>query len=194
MELILASGSARRRELLNMCGYDFTVMPCSAEERVSADTPEELVRRLALLKAETVFDSLPQNRREDAVVLGSDTVVVLDGEIIGKPTDAADAVSILRRESGRMNTVYTGLAAVSARSRSVCFDSAEVWFSELSDDEIKAYVASGEPLDKAGAYGIQGRFSMFIKGIRGSYFTVVGLPVHMLYKMLSEFGIRPAGF
>lgn len=191
MELILASGSARRRELLENCGYDFRVIPCTAEENVAADTPARLVEELALLKADTVFSSLSPEDRASAVVLGSDTVVVLDGEVIGKPHSAEEAKEILRRESGRVNTVYTGVAVVTASGASVEHDKASVSFKTLTDEEISAYIATGEPMDKAGAYGIQGRFSLFITGVSGSYFTVVGLPVHLLYPMLAEAGVYP---
>ena len=194
MQLILASGSARRRELMKMCGYDFAVIPCSADEETVAAEPGELVEKLAFMKAQTVFDTLPPLQRQEAVVVGSDTVVVLDGTIIGKPKDEEDAFRILKSGSGRVNTVYTGLAVVSSLGGSVCHDSAEVRFAELTDREIENYIATGEPMDKAGAYGIQGRFSMFVEGVSGSYFTVVGLPVHMLYRMLAEHGVLPDWF
>ena len=195
MELILASGSARRRELLTMCGYDFTVMPCSADESaVRADDPRELVRELALLKARTVFDLLPEERRGKAAVLGSDTVVALRGRVLGKPADENDAAKMLKALSGRINTVHTGVAVVTAAGESVCCDSARVRFCSLTDEEIKAYVATGEPMDKAGAYGIQGLSSMFISSVEGSYFTVVGLPVHIVYSELKKIGILPSAF
>lgn len=194
MELILASGSQRRRDLLNMCGYEFAVIPCGAEEDVKEADPARLVEKLALKKAASVYASLDEKRRASAVVLGSDTVVVLDGSVIGKPADEAEAFEILKRESGRMNTVYTGLAVVAQSGYTVDHDAAEVFFNELTDDEIRAYIATGDPMDKAGAYGIQGRFSMFIRGVNGSYFTVVGLPVHKAYRMLASYGVRPGGF
>lgn len=196
-ELILASASQRRRALLENCGYLFTVMPSRAEEEsVRADSPGELVERLSLLKAEAVFRSLPAERKRVAVVLGSDTVVTLDGNIIGKPRSGEEAFRMLREESGRANTVYTGLALVAlgpdgGPSARVLHDSAEVRFSVLTDDEIAAYVNTGDPMDKAGAYGIQGRFSVHIESVSGSYFTVVGLPVHLVYRELKRFGILP---
>ncbi|MBO4847692.1 MAG: septum formation protein Maf [Clostridia bacterium] len=200
MELILASASQRRRELMTMCGYEFTCIPSAAEEDEAVSDPAELVKRLSLKKAEAVFRSLPEERRREAVIVGSDTVVVLDGEIIGKPKDPDDAFRMLRRESGRANTVYTGLAVVRTSEESpdvmessVVCDEARVRFAELTDEEIAAYIATGDPLDKAGAYGIQGCFSMFIEGIEGSYFTVVGLPVHILYRELRRFGAVPKG-
>ena len=199
MELILASASPRRAELMRMCGYEFTVIPSAADESaVEAETPEELVKRLALVKAESVMASLSVERRRGAVVIGSDTVVVLDGHILGKPRSEMEAAAMLRAERGRVNTVYTGLAVIRTlnengvdriETSSVC-DEAYVHFLPLSEDEIMAYIATGEPMDKAGAYGIQGRSSMFIDRIDGSYFTVVGLPVHLLYRELKRIGIE----
>ena len=199
MELILASGSSRRAELLKNCGYEFTVVKSEADESlVVCGDPAELVERLSLLKARSVFDSLDGNRKRGSVVLGSDTVVVLDGRVLGKPADEEDAYEMLRAESGRMNTVYTGVAAVSfvngAVKETAAHDAARVFFSELTDSEIRDYIATGEPMDKAGAYGIQGVFSIFIERIEGSYFTVVGLPVNLAYRMLREAGAVPAAF
>lgn len=191
MELILASASQRRRELLENCGYDFTVIPSLDSENAKTDDPKKLVERLSLNKALSVFMSLPEERRRRAAVIGSDTVVVLDGEILGKPKDEEDAKNMLRRESGRVNTVHTGLAVVTEKGVSVVSDEAEVSFAELGEDEMTAYVASGDPLDKAGAYGIQGMFSVFIEGVKGSYFTVVGLPVHLVYRELKKIGVLP---
>ena len=202
MELILASGSPRRAELMRNCGYDFTVIPSTAQESaVSAPTPSELVEELALLKAKSVLASLSTERRRNAVVVGADTVVVLDGHIIGKPRFPKEAEAMLRAERGRVNTVYTGLAIVRTEwvdgreetVSSVASDSASVHFLPLSDAEISAYVATGEPMDKAGAYGIQGISSMFIDRIDGSFYTVVGLPVHILYRELKAVGITPRG-
>ena len=195
MELILASGSPRRRELLSMCGYEFTVIKSGAAEETRASEPEELVRALAEAKALGVFRSLPEERQKQAVVLGSDTVVVLDGTILGKPRDEAEAFAMLKAESGRENVVYTGVAAVrmdenGEETVSLC-DHARVRFDRLSDEEILEYISTGDPMDKAGAYGIQGPFSVHITGIEGSYFTVVGLPVHTVYRLLAAFGIRP---
>ena len=200
MELILASASPRRADLMRMCGYEFTVIPGSADESaVSASAPSELVEKLALLKAESVLRTLSTERRRNAVAVGADTVVVLDGHIIGKPRFPKEAEEMLRAERGRVNTVHTGLAIVRTEWKdgreelvsSVVSDSASVHFLPLSDAEISAYVATGEPMDKAGAYGIQGISSMFIDRINGSYFTVVGLPVHLLYRELRRFGILP---
>lgn len=197
MELILASGSERRRDLLISCGYDFTVIKSEADESaVKEDDPSELVRKLSLLKAEAVWESLPVSRRENAAVLGSDTVVALDGEILGKPRSRSDAARMLRAESGRTNTVHTGVALIVPDGKGgaaayVDSDSARVTFTELDDAEIEAYVSSGEPLDKAGAYAIQGAFSVFVERVEGNFSSVVGLPVHLVYRMLKAVGITP---
>ena len=198
MELILASASPRRAELMRMCGYEFTVIPSAADEsEVKAEEPSELVERLSLLKAERVMASLSPERRRGAVVIGSDTVVVLDGHILGKPRSQQEAAAMLRAERGRVNTVYTGLTVIRMVNEngldrieaSSVSDEAYVHFLPLSEEEISAYIATGEPMDKAGAYGIQGRSSMFIDRIEGSFFTVVGLPVHLLYRELKRIGI-----
>lgn len=197
MELILASGSPRRQELLKMCGYEFTAIPSREAEEAHEEDPKRLVRRLAEAKAVSVFEGLPEERKRNALVLGSDTVVVLDGEVLGKPETKHEARAMLKELSGRVNTVYTGVAIVSALPEGEGAlvvsdgDEAKVFFAELTDEEIEAYVESGDPLDKAGAYGIQGAFSVHITGIEGSYFTVVGLPVHLVYELLKCFGIMP---
>lgn len=196
-ELILASGSARRRGLMENCGYVFEVIPSSAEEgQITESDPALLVEKLSALKAETVFRALPCERQRNAVVVGSDTVVAFGERILGKPVDEEDAASMLRMESGGVNVVYTGLALVSLNeagglSVTTVHDAARVRFTELTEEEIQAYIATGEPMDKAGAYGIQGRFSAFVEGVEGSYFTVVGLPVHVLYRELKKLGITP---
>lgn len=182
MELILASGSPRRAELMRLMQLDFTVIKSGADEEISGDLePGEYVKELSCRKAEFVACD-----RSDACVIGSDTIVVYDGKVLGKPKDTDDACDMLRMLSGKTHRVYTGIACIYGDKRIVDYDATEVTFSELTDDEIRRYVESGDPLDKAGAYGIQGQFCKHIEGIRGSYFTVIGLPVHKLYKMLKE--------
>ena len=199
MELILASGSKRRADLLGNCGYRFEVIKSDADESlIDEKDPAGLVQALSLLKARSVFDSLDEDRKRGAVVLGSDTVVALGGEVLGKPENEEDAFRMLKKESGAVNTVHTGVAVVRYEDgevrETVCHDAARVTFADLSDEEIRAYIATGEPMDKAGAYGIQGSFSMFIDRVEGNYFTVVGLPVNKAYRLLKEAGILPAAF
>ena len=187
--LILASQSPRRAELLRNAGYTFEVRPADVDERVRAgEPPEEYVKRLAREKALAVLATAPA----DAVVLGADTTVVLGGECLGKPVDAADAQQMLARLSGRVHQVMTGVCVAwrkaEERGERVDFEVGvevtEVKFAAMSGAEIAAYVATGEPMDKAGAYAIQGVASRWIPRIRGCYFNVVGLPVARVSAML----------
>lgn len=187
MELILASASPRRREMLHLMGYAFEVEPSHAEENIDLTEPGEYVSRLAEIKAASVAAHHP-----NACVLGSDTIVYLDGEILGKPHDEEDAFRLLSKLSGRTHTVYTGVAVIAGEKRHVFYDKADVTFCTLTDDEIRDYISTGEPMDKAGAYGIQGPATVFVKEIVGCYFTVIGLPNPRVYSTLKEFGITPA--
>jgi len=176
--LTLASHSPRRREILERAGILFEVRAAGVDESVvEGESPEQHVRRLARAKAEAV-DSL-------GPVLGADTVVVAAGEILGKPKDARDAVRMLRLLSGRWHSVLTGVCLLAGGQAAVESESTRVHFAPLSEDEILDYVASGEPMDKAGAYAIQGLASKFIDRIEGCYFNVVGLPVSRVYRLLS---------
>lgn len=182
----MASQSPRRQELLALIGLPFTTLVSEADEDIPLAEPGAYVEKLALRKAEAVFA-----KRPDACVVGADTIVWLEGAIIGKPRDEQDAYRILRTLSGRTHTVYTGLAVLAPGSREVLYDAAKVSFAPLSDGEIRAYIHSGEPMDKAGAYGVQGRAAVFVERVEGCYFTVIGLPVPRLYRALDKLGIRP---
>ena len=186
MKLILASGSARRRELMELMGYDFEVIPANANEDIPPAAPDVFVQRLALEKARAIHAAHP-----GACVVGCDTIVWLDGEIIGKPADEADALRILRKLSGRAHTVYTGAAVLCGDREEVFCDETRVRFNPLSNEEILAYIATGEPMDKAGAYGIQGPGSILVERVEGCYFTVMGLPNPKLYRALRAAGISP---
>lgn len=196
--IYLASRSPRRRELLRQIGVHFDVLVFRGGERgedpdvdetpLPGEQVEHYVERLALTKAEAgcrrlQWRSLPQNP-----VLSADTTLELDGEIIGKPVDASDAGAILRRLSGRTHRVLTAVAMSSGDSTRSRISINEVRFRKLSDAEIRAYVASGEPMDKAGAYGIQGRAAVFIEEIRGSYSGIMGLPLYETAQLLDTFG------
>ena len=195
MRLVLASGSQRRRELLTMCGYDFDIVVSDADESITETDPEKLVSALALRKANEVYSRLRgENGDDELAVVGSDTVVSFAGSIIGKPKDERDAVRILTMLSGKTHHVYTGVAVITAEQVQIECDVTEVTFKELSESEIEAYVASGEPMDKAGAYGIQGSFGMFVERIAGNYFTVIGMPLPRLYRMLKSVGVLPKNF
>ena len=193
-ELILASASPRRQELLQLIGLPFTVIPSEFDEStLDLWPPDRHVLDSSAAKAEDVAVRIP-----DGIVIGADTIVVIDQEVLGKPRDEDDARRMLRMLSGRSHYVYTGICAVRREGGKTVraardFVRTEVRFCDLSDDVIDAYVATGEPLDKAGAYGIQERAAMLIEGIVGDYFNVVGLPVHRLSRLLVEVGVPVLG-
>ena len=192
--LVLASASPRRQELLRNAGISFAVQAADIDETPLADeTAEQCARRLAREKALAVSRLRPQDR-----VLGADTIVVVDGAILGKPRDADDAARMLRLLSGRVHRVITGVCVVEAvgsgqrpvgsevRTPRIASETTLVTMSELSEEEIREYVATGEPMDKAGAYAIQGMASRWIPRIEGDYSNVVGLPVALVYRMLRQ--------
>ncbi|MEK3731413.1 MULTISPECIES: Maf family protein [Paenibacillus] len=190
--IILASTSPRRRELLASLRIPFDVMASEADENTPDDwSPDRIVESLALRKAEAVYGRLA-DASQAGIVLGSDTVVVLDSEVLGKPVDEEDAAGMLSRLQGREHLVYTGVACLDLLSgaRLVRHSVTRVKMKALSPEAIRAYVKSGEPADKAGAYGIQGLGATIVERIDGDYFTVVGLPLSMLSDMLSEMGIE----
>ena len=179
LPLILASQSPRRRELLATAGIPFTVRVREVEEvHRPGELPDAYVRRLACAKAEAAWEG------RDEIVLGADTIVVLGPNVLEKPRDAADARSMLRRLAGREHTVITGICLRHPKGSQVNSSSTGVHFTPISDAEIDAYVATGEPLDKAGAYAIQGRASKFVEGVDGCYFNVIGLPLSQVYRYL----------
>ena len=185
MDIVLASASPRRRELLGGVVSSFQVAPVEIdEERWFKGDPDEGARLAALEKARVASENFPQS-----LVIGADTVVVLDHHILGKPKDYDDACRMLEILSGREHEVMTGVAIVSHEGEACGVEITRVRFGQLTYEQIQAYVASGEPFDKAGAYGIQGRASAFVEGITGCYFNVVGLPVFRLAKMLEERGV-----
>jgi septum formation protein len=187
-QLILASASPRRRDLLSQAGYRFTVQASSVPESRQPD--EDAIRfatRLAREKAEAVFALRPPSVAEPWMVLGADTVVVCDGEVMGKPTNDADAARMLLRLSGRTHQVVTGVAVVwgsSSPAIEVAAELTQVTMRTLLSEEVSRYVASGEPMDKAGAYGIQGYAARWIPRISGCYFNVVGLPLALVASLL----------
>lgn len=184
--LILASQSPRRSEILRQAGIPFVVRPAQVDESVGPGEPvDEYVRRIARKKAMAV------EAAEGDIILAADTVVVIGGEILGKPQDAADAVRMLERLAGREHEVITGVCF--RRGRELVYDRAvtRVWFAPLTRGEIEQYVASGEPKDKAGAYAIQGLAAEFVQRIEGSYTNVVGLPVELVTKYLADLAARP---
>jgi septum formation protein len=182
--LILASSSPRRAELLRAAGIDFTVRSADIDEAIRPnEPPRDYVVRLSREKARAVV-------RGDELALGADTTVVINGEIIGKPADAEEAGRMLRALSGRWHEVLTGVTLARADRIISAVSSTRVKFAELSGAEIEWYVSTGEPMDKAGAYAIQGHASLFIERIEGSYSNVVGLPVQLTYQLARQIGVE----
>lgn len=191
---ILASQSPRRRELLHLVLNEYEVIPAQGEEIVSSTDPAEVVKELSLQKAMEVAKSVRPCEGDRIIVIGADTVVAVDGEILGKPLDRADAARMIGMLQGREHHVYTGVTVCSVESP---FDIRHFSFSEetavdvfpMNSGEIEGYISLKEPYDKAGAYGIQGAFSIFIRGIRGDYNNVVGLPAARLYHEMAARGL-----
>jgi septum formation protein len=186
--LVLASASPRRRELLAQAGFAFSVRPARIPEDPRAnEDPIAYVTRLAREKAQAVFREISsEESAQPQVVLGADTTVTLDNQILGKPADASDAARMLRLLSGRTHLVMTGVAVVTPQSAEVAAEITAVRFLTLCDHEIEEYIATGEPMDKAGAYAIQGRAARWIPRIEGCYFNVVGLPLALVASMLES--------
>jgi septum formation protein len=183
--LILASASPRRQELLRNAGIPFEVQPAHIpEDPLPGEGACECAERLAREKALAIAKKRPAD-----AVLGADTVVVIDDQILGKPADAADAVRMLRLLSGRTHQVITGVCLVAGGQRAVASETTSVTMSEIAEQDIAAYVSSGEPMDKAGAYAIQGVASRWIPRIEGDYSNVVGLPIVLVCRMLRESGL-----
>lgn len=186
-ELVLASQSPRRRELLALIGLAHEVRPADiAESYLEGETPEQHCERLARGKARALAGQV--NR--DAVIIGSDTIVVVDGLVLGKPADVADATRMLRMLSGRSHTVLTAVAVARGERLESAVERVSVSFREIDDDEIAAYIATREPMDKAGAYGIQGYGATIVSRIEGDYFAVMGLALNLLVRLLARVGLR----
>jgi septum formation protein len=186
MRLLLASASPRRAELLRAAGFVFDIEPANADETVHpGETPDAYVRRVAEAKARTVLPTAG-----DRLVLAADTTVVVDGDIFGKPEHRDDAVRMLRALRDRRHEVMTGVTLAASTRMLTRVETTAVAFAPLSEREIEWYVASGEPVDRAGAYAVQGLASRFVTRVEGSYSNVVGLPVALVYEMLKEFAFR----
>lgn len=197
-KIILASGSPRRKELLSQIGLSFTVRVSEADEHTEETKPEKLVCILSERKALAVWDELTEEEKKESILIGADTVVAVDDRILGKPADETEAFQMIKLLQGRSHQVYTGVTILRQgdmqpleEGTSTCsiqkkqfFEKTDVLVYPMSEDEITAYVKTGEPLDKAGAYGIQGSFAAYIQGINGDYSNVVGLPVGRLYHEL----------
>lgn len=194
-KIILASASPRRRELLSQIGLEFEIVISHKEESYESTRPEEIVKELALMKAENVASELREKGGlEDTVVIGADTIVALDQQILGKPKDEEDAYQMLTSLQGRSHQVFTGAAILDFDQTGNCQVSSHavetrVYVHEMDRQEILSYIESKEPMDKAGAYGIQGKFAAYIDKIEGDYYNVVGLPVSYIYQQLKKTGI-----
>ena len=189
MKIILASKSPRRRDILNIMGVDFEIDVADVDESVSDGlSPVEAVCEISKRKACAV---LRRHSDEDCIVISADTVVVIDGKIIGKPKDEEDAVNIIKSLSARTHEVYTGFTVCSNEKSKTDFEVTKVHFKALCDDDIRRYVATGEPMDKAGAYGIQQKGNLFVEYIHGDYYNVVGFPISKICVTIKElFGIN----
>lgn len=191
MNIILASGSPRRRQLLEQLGLSFTVQSSDVDESVEPGlSPAAMVEQLSLRKGQAVAERVGP----DSLVLAADTVVALGDAVLGKPQDRAKAVSMLTSLSGKTHQVYTGVTLLGGGRRVTEHETTAVTFRSLSREEIVAYVNTGEPMDKAGAYGIQGYGALLVERLEGDYFNVMGLPLCRLGRMLAAFGVEPLKF
>jgi septum formation protein len=190
--LVLASASPRRKELLTQAGYEFKVVPANIpEDRRLNEDPTVFVTRLAQQKAQAIFGQLSEaSAEQEILVLGADTIVVVAQEIFGKPIDPEDAARMLRLLSGRTHQVITGVCLIAREKTEVVAQTTAVTMRDISDEEIAAYIATKEPMDKAGAYAIQGFAARWIPRIEGCYFNVVGLPLARVARMLDGFSSR----
>ncbi len=194
VRVILASESPRRKEIMEKMGIQFESMVADINEEVLNTKPRQMVQELAALKAKKVADIFEDDYDNKIVIIGADTMVFHKGRLMGKPVDEEDAFKMIKMISNDVHQVYTGVCIIiledGKETKRISFASSTgVWVNPLSPKQIKDYLATGEPMDKAGAYGIQGRFGIFIKKIQGDYYNVVGLPIAEIYEKLLEVGI-----
>ena len=190
-QVILASGSPRRKELLELIGVEFKIITSNKEEVITSTNPEEVVKELSVMKAEDVAAGVAG----PAIILGADTVVAHGGRILGKPKDKADAINMIRSFAGDDHFVYTGVCMIRKEAdgsvKKISFaEGTKVTVYPMTEEEIEQYVATNEPMDKAGAYAIQGLFAPYIKGIEGDYYNIVGFPIAGIYQRLKAEGIN----
>ncbi len=201
MKIVLASGSPRRRELLDQIGAEYEVRPSKADETINGTVPAEIVKELALRKGREVAE----HYEEDVVILSADTVVANEGQILGKPKDDDDAMEMIGNLQGKSHEVYTGVAILIKRQKDTATNSCQekeivfavetkVKVTSMSEEDIKGYLRTGEHRDKAGAYAIQGKFAPYIEGIEGDYYNVVGFPISRICKELAKEGINIIGY
>lgn len=188
MKIILASKSPRRKELLDLLNVDYEIIVSDADETLDEKLSiEEQAKKLSYIKAKTIFDQI----KGDRIVIGSDTMVIKDGKIYGKPKDEKDAFNMLKILKNKKHEVITGLAILIEKDgiyeEYIDYDTAEVYFKDMSDEEIINWINTGKALDKAGAYAVQGEFMVFIEKFNGNYSTIMGLPIHKVYDILKKY-------
>ncbi len=196
MDIILASGSPRRQEILEKQGVRFRVITSDREEKMSGSDPEHTVRELSEMKASDVYDRISAEEKGDFVVIGADTVVACDECILGKPGDRKRAYEMIKMISGREHFVYTGVCLTGRKDgrefKTVFAEKTAVFVSKMSDEEINAYIDTGEPFDKAGGYAIQGLFAPYVERIEGDYYNVVGFPLSGTFREMKKYKINLA--
>lgn len=184
-KIILASASPRRKELLSQIGITFEIIKAEKEEHITSSIPTEVVKELSMQKAKEVAAKC-----DGSIIIGADTIVAMEGQILGKPKDRADAMRMLRLLQGKKHQVITGVTVLLGSTKTRSFaEVTDVSLYPMTDAQIERYIATGEPMDKAGAYGIQGRFAAYVRGIEGDYNNVVGLPIGRLYQEVLSVGI-----
>lgn len=184
-KIVLASGSPRRKELLSQVGLEFEVKVSKIEEKITKSEPKDVVMELSCQKAKAVWEEL---KEDQPIVIGADTVVSVDGKILGKPRDRKEAHDMIKMLSGKAHSVFTGVTLIVDGHYNTFAEETKVFVYEMDEESIQKYIDSDEPYDKAGAYGIQGRFAAFVKGIEGDYNNVVGLPVARICEELRRLG------
>lgn len=185
--IILASGSPRRRELLEQIGISFTVIMSNADEITTKEAPQDIVMELSSLKAKAVYNSLSEDKKENSIVIGADTIVYHNKKVLGKPQSKEEAKAMIKSISGCEHSVYTGVTFIGNDIYQSFYEKTNVICYDMSDSEIERYAATGDCMDKAGGYGIQGAFAAYVKGIEGDYNNVVGLPAARLYQEIKKF-------
>lgn len=180
--IILASASPRRKEILELADLDFDIMPSDAEEITTKTEPKEVVMELATIKAKDIYEKSDKK----SLIIGADTVVAYKGQILGKPKDEEDAARMLEMLSGQTHEVYTGVCVIEDGETKTFFEETKVTFYEITKEQIRKYIKTGEPMDKAGSYGIQGKAAVFIKEIKGDYYNVVGFPIARFMKEIAK--------
>ena len=194
MRIILASGSPRRKQLMKLVGIECEIMVTNVDEPITEDA-EKLVRELSIRKNQAACDIVMANmeEHEDTIIIAADTLVSIDGKVLEKPSSHQEAFDMLKMLSGNKHTVYTGVKITKLAKRntvdSLFVESADVFFRELTDDEINAYINTGEPFDKAGAYGVQEKGALLVEKVHGDFYTVVGLPIMQVGCVLSQMGV-----